>query len=439
MCCNVSEQFNIAEFYDQCNSGNQVDTKKVLAYLKSFQTIILWGASYLGKALGDKLLKEKCNLKKYWDVRSTEIGDLNGIQVEQPFENEYDRTTTLVILAIGNHTIQAPLLKQIENHGYQILRGDILYSGIICKFQNGMKLTSEQCWATQECRPLVCQRATSIVRSANDVKKPGDRIDFTYIAFIVNNICNLRCKYCFQYIHSYDDKLRGNVPLEVLCRDADVFMETIDSTGSITVMGGETFLHPQLGEFLEHLCKHKNFGFISVASNGLVPIQEKQLEKMADKRIAVNFGSYLHVATEQEKENYYRNVELVKSYGITCTESVKLPHWTIPTTLYKLDVDEQYKIQRKQSCIMPPRDLQIKNGKVHVCDMSLALHNMGLYDYKTDYMDLTINRSLKEHRDELRRLLNEPFYESCGHCNSCGKDAGEGGTQGDWNVFSPEE
>ena len=65
MCCNVSEQFNIAEFYDQCNSGNQVDTKKVLAYLKSFQTIILWGASYLGKALGDKLLKEKCNLKKY--------------------------------------------------------------------------------------------------------------------------------------------------------------------------------------------------------------------------------------------------------------------------------------------------------------------------------------------------------------------------------------
>ena len=70
--------------------------------------------------------------------------------------------------------------------------------------------------------------------------------------------------------------------------------------------------------------------------------------------------------------------------------------------------------------------------------MSLALHNMGLQDYPTDYMDLTVPRTLEANRNELRRLLNEPFYESCGHCNSCGKDAGEGGTQGSWNVFTPE-
>lgn len=431
--------FDVNEFYEQCNTGECVDCSGVYEYLKSFKQLILWGGSFLGAAVGRKLLDENFQITKYWDVRSNEIGSVNGISVEKPFESEYDRETTLVIFCIGNHTIGGALMREIREHGYQYLRGDVFYSGAICKYKNGMHLTSEQCWGSMECRPLVCERAVSIIRNQNKEEKPGERIDFTYIAFIVNNLCNLSCKYCFQYINNYPAQQKANVPLDVLCRDVDIFLDTIDSTGSITVMGGETFLHPQLGEFIAHLCTKKNFGFISVASNGLVPITERQLEGMGDKRVAVNFGSYLHVATEKEKEIYFKNVELVKSYGITCTESVKLPRWTVPPTLYKLDVDEAYKTKRKQGCIMPPRDLQVKNGKVHVCDMSLALHNMGLQDYPTDYMDLTVPRTLEESRNELRRLLNEPFYESCGHCNSCGKDAGEGGIQGIRNVFSPEE
>lgn len=430
--------FDINQFYEQCNSGETVDCTDIYQYIKSFKQIILWGGSHLGTAVGRRLLEKNIKITAYWDVRSEELGTVNGIAVESPFASEYDRASTLIIYCIGNHTIRYPLTQEIISHGYQYLRGDIFYSGAICKFKNGMKLTSEQCWSSMECRPLVCERATSIVKNQNTEKKPGDRIDFVYIAFIVNNICNLSCKYCFQYINNYPAQLKRNVPLDVLCRDVDIFMDTIDSTSSITVMGGETFLHPQLGEFLRHLCTKKNFGFISVATNGLVPFSKQQLEGMSDKRIAVNFGSYLHVAKEKEKEIYYKNVDLVKAYGITYTESVKLPRWTIPATLYKLDVDEQYKINRKQNCVMPPRDLQIINGKVHVCDMSLALHNMHLQDYPTDYMDLTVPRTLEENRNELRRLLDEPFYESCGHCNSCGKDAGEGGTQGLWNIFSPE-
>ena len=89
--------------------------------------------------------------------------------------------------------------------------------------------------------------------------------------------------------------------------------------------------------------------------------------------------------------------------------------------------------------MMPPRDLQIKNGKVHVCDLSLALHNMELYDFPKDYMVLDNNESLEVRRNQLRRLLDEPYYETCGFCNSCGKDAGEGGLQGKWNVFERME
>ena len=190
--------FDTNQFYGQCNSGEAVDCTKVYQYLRSFKQIILWGGSYLGAAVGRNILHANIKITKYWDVRADKLKTVNGISVELPFASEYDRDTTLIVYCIGNHTIRTPLVKDILAHGYQYLRGDIFYSGAICKFKNGMKLTSEQCWASMECRPLVCERAASIIKNQNRDEKPGERIDFVYIAFIVNNICNLSCKYCFQ-------------------------------------------------------------------------------------------------------------------------------------------------------------------------------------------------------------------------------------------------
>lgn len=432
--------FDYENFYKQCVSGNKCDDTEVLNYIKGFKYIVIRGGSNLGTAVEKKLHSSKIIINEFWDMRYEELKTINGIPVKEPFSTKFPAEDTLVILCIANHTIRGALLREIKENGYiNILRGDILYQGTICKFENGMKLSAKQCWESMECRPLVCERAATIIKNNSIQSFEDERIDFTYIAFIVNNICNLKCKYCFQYISNYPADKRENIPLETLKRDVDLFMDIIDSTGSITVMGGETFLHPQIGDFIQYLCKKDNFGFISVASNGLVKIKPEQLEGMSDKRVAINLGSYLHVATEQEKENYYKNIELIKSFGITYTESIKLPRWTIPSTMYSLNKDEQYKINRKQKCIMPPRDLQIRSGKVHVCDMALAMYNMGIADHPSDYVDLTAYANPKERRKALRDLINAPYYEACGYCNSCGKDAGEGGTQGNWNIFEKEE
>ncbi len=430
---------DLKKFYEQCESGEKICENEVINYIKSYKTIILWGGSYLGKAVGKRLIELGVSITEYWDVRKDELLTVNNIKVSKPFENEYIREETLIIYCIGNHVISGGLINELKQNNYNnILRGDILYQGIICKYRKGMHLSAEQCWGSSECRPLVCKKAANIVKSCNIIEKPGERIDLQYIAFVINNICNLNCKYCIQYVNNYEDKYKGNVPLKTLYEDVDKFFDTVDSVGAITVMGGETFLHPDLGKFIKKLCTKPNFGSISIASNGLVPIKREVLECITDPRVAINFGYYLHVATEKEKEIYYKNLELVKSYGITVTESIKLPRWTVPPTMYKLDVDKEYMINRKQRCTMPPRDLQIKNNKVHVCDLSLAMHNMGRVDFKNDYLDLSEEMTLAERRQALRELIDRPYYETCGYCNSCGKDAGEGGLQGKWNIFEKE-
>lgn len=67
---------------------------------------------------------------------------------------------------------------------------------------------------------------------------------------------------------------------------------------------------------------------------------------------------------------------------------------------------------------MPPRNLQIRDGKIHVCDRGVALYAMGVADYPEDYFDLTKENVLEKKRELFREFVNRPFYYTCGHCGS---------------------
>ncbi|SHJ39522.1 hypothetical protein SAMN02745163_01858 [Clostridium cavendishii DSM 21758] len=428
--------FDLDAFYEKCKSGEKVDCKGVFNYIKGFKNIILRGASAQGKAIGKRLLQEGINITLYWDQRYEELQFVNGIAVEKPYEKKFASQDTLIIYCIPNHVIMPQLMEELRKENYKnIIRGDILYSGSICSFSKGSTLSAKRCWATGECRSVICERAQNIIKAQTTTTKPGERIDLTYCCFIINSICNLNCKHCVQYINNYPLHARGNVSAETICRDIDLFLDMVDSVGTISVMGGETFMHPDISKIARKFSEKKNFGFVSFPTNGLFEIKPEQLEGITDPRIIIAFGYYLHVATEEQKEIYRKNIELVKSYGITYTESLYLPSWVIPSEIYKRDVDEQYMTNLKMQCTMPPRNLQIKNGKVHTCDRGVAIYNMGLADYPSDYVDLTKDLSLEEKRNEFREFVNRPFYYTCGHC-SVGLEIVDSAVQGKRDVIN---
>ena len=70
---------DLQEYYKECNSGGMVDSSEVFAYIKTFKTVILWGGSFLGKAVGKRLLKEEVAITKYWDLRKDELKEVNGV------------------------------------------------------------------------------------------------------------------------------------------------------------------------------------------------------------------------------------------------------------------------------------------------------------------------------------------------------------------------
>lgn len=405
--------FNLQKYYDQAHSGEYVDNTEVLEYIRSFQQIVIWGGSFLGNAVGEYLIKNDVNITTYWDMRAAELKEVNGIQVQLPFTTE-DKEHTLVIFCIGNNVIRGGLLHNLSVNGYHhVLRGDYLYMGAICPFDKTTGIESAVCQGTMCCRSVFCQRLSNIVKSRSDQPDPLHTFSIT---LVINQRCSLKCKCCTSYMNEYPLDKRINVPTERILDDIDKFFDAMDSVGTVTIMGGEPFMHPDLAVIVQKLLTKNNFGIVSIATSGTYPIKPEQIEGFQDKRVNVSFSNYEQSITENQTKMMYQNIEMIKNAGISYTVGVTLPEWSVPSTLYDLGDSEEVMIQKKQGCIQPPRCMQVKNGKLHPCDFGTAIYSLGIADYEMDYVDIEHSTSTEELRNQIRGYIDQPYYRTCGHC-----------------------
>lgn len=405
--------FDLQKYYVEAHSGDLVDNAELLTYIKSYRQVVLWGGSYLGNAVGAYLLEQGVEICNYWDMRAEELGRIHGIDVVLPFTTE-DKENTLVIFCIGNNVIRGGLLKNLSANGYNhVIRGDYLYMGAICPFDKTTGIESKICQGTMCCRSVFCQRLSNIVKSRSSRPDP---LHMFSITLIINQRCSLKCKCCTSYMNEYPVDQRVNFPVERICDDIDRFFDAMDSVGTVTVMGGEPFMHPDLSAIVKKLLSKKNFGIVSIATSGTYPIKPEQLEGLDDKRVNVSFSNYEQSITENQTKMMYRNIELIKNAGISYTVGVTLPEWSIPSTLYDLNDTEETMIAKKRACIQPPRCMQVKNGKLHPCDFGTAVYSLGIADYEMDYVDIEHAASAEELHDKIRAYIDQPYYRTCGHC-----------------------
>lgn len=405
--------FDLNKYYAEAHSGNVVDNTELLNYVRSFEQVVLWGGSFLGEAVGKYLLEHDVTILNYWDLRSESIQTVNGIECIQPFTTE-PKDKTLVIFCIANNVIRGLLLKELNEKGYtNVLRGDFLYMGAVCPFDKTTGIESAWCQGSMCCRSIFCQRLSNIVKSRSKNEKP---LHMFSITFIINQRCSLRCKCCTSYMNEYPLSERKDVPLDRIYADIDKFFDAMDSVGTVTVMGGEPFMHPDLSKIIKKMLTKTNFGLISIATSGTYPIKPEQLDGLDDKRVNVSFSNYEHAISEKQKEMMYRNIEMIKNAGISYTVGVTIPEWSVPSTLYDLGDTEEEMIAKKEKCLQPPRCMQVKNGKMHPCDFGTAVYSLGIADYENNYVDIENSKSTEELRDEIWKFIEQPYYRVCGHC-----------------------
>lgn len=405
----MNNNFNIEEYYRRAWSGKVCGDTSIIEYINGYKHVVLWGASNLGNAIGKKLLELGINIKNYWDIRWKELKSVNQIEVIPPFSSD-DKENCLIIVCIGNRVIQDNLIKDMEDYGYlNMIYGDYLYMGLLCPFNQDTGINAKRCSGTMECRQVYCHRINGILNAKCESENP---IFLTSVTLIINQRCSLKCKYCTSYMNAFDKKERIDFPLEQICNDIDKFFGAVDMVGTITVMGGEPFMHKDISQIIEHLCKWKNFGLISIATSGTYPIKPEQLNGLHDERVNVSFSNYTESINENQKKLFYENIDIVKESGVCYTVGQFSPEWSIPSSLNNKHHTDEAITANKKDCT---HWHQIKNGKVHPCDFATAIYSLHVADYKEDYVDLCSDDSREVLREKLRQYINKPFYESCRH------------------------
>ena len=402
--------FNVEEYYEKAWSGEFCYDESIISYIKDYSHVILWGASYQGKAIGKRLLELGVCIENYWDIRWKELKSVNHIEVIEPFQSG-DKENCLIIICIGNRVIQGSLIIDMNKHGYtNMIYGDYLYMGLLCPFNKSTGIDAKRCSGTMECRQVYCHRIKGIL--SGKYEREVDPIFLPSVTLVINQRCSLKCKYCTSYMNEYDVQERVDFPLQQICNDINTFFGAVDMVGTITVMGGEPFMHKDISQIIQCLCKWDNFGLISIATSGTWPIQPEQLEGLHDKRVNISFSNYTESITENQKEMYYRNIETVKQSGVYYTAGEFSPEWIIPTSLTNKYFSDEEITSKKSRCI---HWHQIKNGKVHPCDFANSIYSLHIADYTSDYVDLNRNTTREELREELKCYIDRPFYESCRH------------------------
>jgi hypothetical protein len=417
----MADMFDIEAVLAAGEPGEGEEATGVLAYLKSFDHIVLRGAGFFGAEFGKRLLAMGVPKDKlvYWDLRAKEIGETNGIPVRMPYREELPKDRTLVINCIPNGVAAGRTIKaEVEEQGFaNYVFGAALYEALFCEVNLRTGFDAKYCLATRVCNWNCCKRLTSLVGAEcqkHGGGMPDDDMVFSGICFDISQLCSLQCKHCGQYMNSYTKEERINFPYERIKTDSDRFFDAVDVVGFLSVVGGEPFLHPDFSRIIDHLMTKRNFGIMGITTNGICRITREHLASLANGRTRVIFSDYTGVLSDTHKKLFQENVAKVREAGINL--SVGTPIWITPPTLRYSHLSLEVKTAMKSSCHLANTCRTVHNGVYYPCSGAVAVMAHKVADYPTDYVRIDDALSTQDLRRRIKAVNRSAFYRSCEHC-----------------------
>jgi hypothetical protein len=416
----------IHEVLESARKGEEGHAIEIKKYLISFQHIVLRGAGRFGNALGAYLLAQgipRVTLS-YWDIRASELKQVNGIEVRDPFSDEYDRAHTLIINCIPNGSLSGNIGEEaFIEHGYRFyVFGMALYEALMCRLKPEADFDPGICIDTTVCNWCTCKRLPSLLHRhcrALHSSNFSDELTLNVATFVINQKCTLKCKHCGQYMNSYLPADRINFSLDRIKRDIDRIFAAVDAIGFVSIIGGEPFLHPDLNDIIDYVLEKSNFGVLGITTNGICDISRRHLDKLKNRRTRLVFSDYTQSLSGAQRDVFGKNLKRACESGISYT--VGKPLWWSTAPLRKRGLSEAERTGMKACCNSRNTCKTIQNGIFYPCSTSANIGSHHFADYPHDWVRIDETHSTAELRRRLIQLGELSYFESCDYCGEGGQ------------------
>lgn len=206
-----------------------------------------------------------------------------------------------------------------------------------------------------------------------------------HVDMTITTKCTLNCRHCNLFIPYHKEHV--NFTFEEMKKTIDLFFERVDYVTYFGLIGGETFLNPDLEAFIRYLGENyrHQIGRITVVTNGTVTPAESLLQAIKKYEMYLSISDYTNMVPYEKKME--KLVEKAKEYGIDYYRNPSIV-WTdfgFPEHPFQRTPEQLEK--HLKSC--RPNWNALHDGKFYYCNVSWCAEQSGHFKLRDeDFIEL---------------------------------------------------
>ncbi len=232
------------------------------------------------------------------------------------------------------------------------------------------------------------------------------KLFINYIEISITEKCTLNCQFCSAEVPNYQNPKHYDTNKII-----ESLKNLLDQTGWISwlrILGGEPFLHRDLGTIIEFALQYKQIREIRVVTNATIIPDLNLLKTLKKKRVVIDISSYDSIKEKQEQFIQYLKKQNL-AYHIWTGKN-----WRDYGNYNKRNFSEKILKKSKGKC-NDIKHKHIEDGKLYFCTRVLNLDRQSnFHSDSTDFVDLLDTDNLKS---RIKQLFKKEYVVACDHCN----------------------
>lgn len=233
--------------------------------------------------------------------------------------------------------------------------------------------------------------------------------------------CTFNCKNCNMFVPYYNKKV--GYSYDDLRQMYDLFFKYVDYVFCITLLGGEPFLSPVLGDIITYLGEnyHDKIGVLNIISNGSIVPDDRTLKILACNKVLVYLSDYSSEIPYKPKIKQVMEKFRENSINYVLRTSKEWKDFGFPVSAPVINQCDM--VKHMNFCA--PIFHGLNDNKFYYCHVAWSAEKAGLYKLREqDYVDLEHlgqidKRQLVQHA--LGNMENK-YITLCEICGGCGED-----------------